>query len=381
VRITVGLYYNGARYLAAWLGRWTSADPIGLQAGLNLYQYCRGSPINYTDPSGTQDKPTTDTFDGTQSGGSGPPPRDEYAETLQEVDAGIAAERVVVKGALDRLTAAAGEAGIVRRRDYPGGGSSYGLDSGLLSSLGWSKDTQEFFLGKLRSHQLIPLGEDSPGKWASEIEPGRPIGGYGTFAEGRAATHAGQENLRQWRHELSGAALFGLAQGHAAFQATVAGAGGPPHVGTTGTISGSAVTEPGPYRMGAPAGPETFFRAMDPKHVKRLQATGRIPGTGETMTSEVEAYAQTYTAFGGVLVELTVRAGTKAALAAIGVRNDAPLAAAAHPSMPLASKGWNENHAFFKAEDGQISIGLGIGRALELFNNNLMRTDVKPKRP
>jgi len=55
VRITVGLYYNGARYLAAWLGRWTSADPIGLQAGLNLYQYCRGSPINYVDPSGTQE--------------------------------------------------------------------------------------------------------------------------------------------------------------------------------------------------------------------------------------------------------------------------------------------------------------------------------------
>jgi len=57
VRITVGLYYNGARYLAAWLGRWTSADPIGLQAGLNLYQYCRGSPINYTDPTGTLDEP------------------------------------------------------------------------------------------------------------------------------------------------------------------------------------------------------------------------------------------------------------------------------------------------------------------------------------
>jgi len=54
-----GLYYNGARYLAAWLGRWTSADPIGMQAGVNLYQYCRGSPINYVDPSGTDDVPAT----------------------------------------------------------------------------------------------------------------------------------------------------------------------------------------------------------------------------------------------------------------------------------------------------------------------------------
>jgi len=50
------LYYNGARYLAAWLGRWTSADPIGMQAGVNLYQYCRGSPIVRYDPDGLQDK-------------------------------------------------------------------------------------------------------------------------------------------------------------------------------------------------------------------------------------------------------------------------------------------------------------------------------------
>lgn len=53
--ITIGLYYNGARYLAAWLGRWTSADPIGIGAdGPGLYNYTRGSPVNYTDPSGTE---------------------------------------------------------------------------------------------------------------------------------------------------------------------------------------------------------------------------------------------------------------------------------------------------------------------------------------
>ncbi|MBL8743584.1 MAG: RHS repeat-associated core domain-containing protein, partial [Myxococcales bacterium] len=49
------LYYNGARYLAAWLGRWTSADPIGIGAdGPGLYNYTRGSPVNYTDPTGTE---------------------------------------------------------------------------------------------------------------------------------------------------------------------------------------------------------------------------------------------------------------------------------------------------------------------------------------
>jgi uncharacterized protein RhaS with RHS repeats len=28
------LYYHGARYYAAWLGRWTSADPMGLADGI-----------------------------------------------------------------------------------------------------------------------------------------------------------------------------------------------------------------------------------------------------------------------------------------------------------------------------------------------------------
>jgi RHS repeat-associated protein len=50
-----GLYYHGARYYAAWLARWTSADPLGLQAGLNLYLYGRASPVVYVDPSGMFD--------------------------------------------------------------------------------------------------------------------------------------------------------------------------------------------------------------------------------------------------------------------------------------------------------------------------------------
>ena len=47
-----GLYYHGARYYVPWLARWTSADPIGIGDGVNVYAYVRGSPVGLQDPSG-----------------------------------------------------------------------------------------------------------------------------------------------------------------------------------------------------------------------------------------------------------------------------------------------------------------------------------------
>lgn len=49
-----GLYYQGARYYAPWLGRWASCDPGGLVDGVNLYRYARNDPVLVTDPTGTQ---------------------------------------------------------------------------------------------------------------------------------------------------------------------------------------------------------------------------------------------------------------------------------------------------------------------------------------
>ncbi|MEO5726932.1 MAG: RHS repeat-associated core domain-containing protein, partial [Byssovorax sp.] len=47
-----GLYYHGARHMAPWLGRWTSADPIGVEGGLNLFEYAACDPVRLKDPSG-----------------------------------------------------------------------------------------------------------------------------------------------------------------------------------------------------------------------------------------------------------------------------------------------------------------------------------------
>ena len=47
-----GLSYHGARYYVAWLGRWGSCDPIGLEGGANLFGYSHSNPILFLDPGG-----------------------------------------------------------------------------------------------------------------------------------------------------------------------------------------------------------------------------------------------------------------------------------------------------------------------------------------
>ncbi len=51
-----GLSYHGARYYSPWLGRWISCDPIGIQDGINRFQYCHSRPTCETDSTGHQGK-------------------------------------------------------------------------------------------------------------------------------------------------------------------------------------------------------------------------------------------------------------------------------------------------------------------------------------
>lgn len=49
-----GLNYHEARYYAGWVGRWISADPVGIAGGGNLFAYAAGNPLVFTDSHGTQ---------------------------------------------------------------------------------------------------------------------------------------------------------------------------------------------------------------------------------------------------------------------------------------------------------------------------------------
>jgi RHS repeat-associated protein len=57
----LGLYHFKARAYSASLGRFMQPDPIGYTAGINLYTYVRGDPLNFRDPTGLEGVTVTGT--------------------------------------------------------------------------------------------------------------------------------------------------------------------------------------------------------------------------------------------------------------------------------------------------------------------------------
>ncbi|NNV57631.1 insecticidal toxin complex protein [Panacibacter sp. KCS-6] len=51
-----GMAYHIARYYLNWLGRWLSADPIGIGGGLNSFRYVQNRVLISCDTSGTEDE-------------------------------------------------------------------------------------------------------------------------------------------------------------------------------------------------------------------------------------------------------------------------------------------------------------------------------------
>ena len=108
---------------------------------------------------------------------------------------------------------------------------------------------------------------------------------------------------------------------------------------------------------------------MSKANFEELQATGRIPATGETFISPSAEFSSAYE---GTTVQFSVQPGTTDALANVGVRDASNLVGAAYPGMPGVESGWTSSSAFFKGEGGIINIGLGRGTALDIFNTSIL---------
>lgn len=57
-----GFTYHGARYYAAWLGRWVSTDPIEIKGGINIYSFSINNPVVFTDKTGKAPDPPTNSI-------------------------------------------------------------------------------------------------------------------------------------------------------------------------------------------------------------------------------------------------------------------------------------------------------------------------------
>ena len=78
-----------------------------------------------------------------------------------------------------------------------------------------------------------------------------------------------------------------------------------------------------------------------------LRMTGELPATNETFISPTYSFSSDYD---GITVEFELKKETTNSLLEIGVGNN----------------------AFFKGEGTQTNIGLGKGKALEIFNSNII---------
>lgn len=113
---------------------------------------------------------------------------------------------------------------------------------------------------------------------------------------------------------------------------------------------------------------------MSPRDLAMMRRTGKVPATSETFVSPSEAYSRGYN---GVLVRITAKPGTMDQLAGIGVSAN-PGTSAILPGMPSAAKGWTATNAMFKVEGSVLNTGLGRGRALDMFNQNIVKYEVLP---
>ncbi|MET8454397.1 RHS repeat-associated core domain-containing protein [Streptomyces sp. NPDC005209] len=203
------LGYHGARYYAAWVGRWTACDPTGIADHPNLYVYCRNRPTTLADPEGMEGGAPTILEAAAHSArllsaaetlrphGTSPEPAPERTFMSRGGKVLVMGGILVIGGALTLLTgglAAPAVAGAVMSIAAGGAGMALGATQLGLSYSGRLDARQDEQFTRASSLMMTVAGSQKGGHAAAfslavtkgDIETAELVGGLVDMAE---ATH------------------------------------------------------------------------------------------------------------------------------------------------------------------------------------------------
>lgn len=120
---------------------------------------------------------------------------------------------------------------------------------------------------------------------------------------------------------------------------------------------------------------EIIYRTIPKIHYNTLKEIGKLSATTETSISPALSYSEGYD---GVLVRFTLKSGTINKLLSVGGGVNEP--AQKRLGLESLGSGWSENKAGFKTEGNQMTIHLGKGKGLDIFNNNIVAYNRMKKR-
>ncbi|MGC6061455.1 RHS repeat-associated core domain-containing protein [Enterobacter kobei] len=112
---------------------------------------------------------------------------------------------------------------------------------------------------------------------------------------------------------------------------------------------------------------EILYRTISESHYDILKRENRLSPTTETSVSPALSYSEGYN---GVLVRFTLKKGTMQKLVAIGGGVNEP--ARTELKLGALGPGWAKSRAGFKTEGNQMTVHLGTGEALKIFNENII---------